>query len=80
MALFNLFFTLLRKFRIYYPYSFIQHIFIGFLLNSKAIAVNQTNEAPAFTAYSPVETADQKQLIPVKDEGKGTNCTMLLAG
>lgn len=46
-------------------------MFIGFLLNSKAIAVNQTNKAPAFTAYSLMEKADQKQLIPVKDEGEG---------
>lgn len=55
----------------YHFYLFIQHIFIGFLLNSKTIVVNQTNEVPALTACSLVEKADRKQLITVKDEGKG---------
>lgn len=55
----------------YYPYSFIQHIFIRFLLNLKTIVVNQTNKVPALTACSLAEKADKKQLITVKAEGKG---------
>lgn len=45
------FFTFHQKFTFFHSYSFIQHIFIGFLLNLEAIAVNQTSKVPVLTLF-----------------------------